>query len=206
MRRENGKASIEERISDSFRELVRKKDPDKITVREIADGAGVIRATFYNHFKDKADLLQYMIRTDIIEPVHGLMRSRMHREAVVLIFQTMKQDEAFFLRAAGMTKPVPFEEIAYICIYDLIYDHIKEAGVTKLDHPWLTVRMISDMYAHIISYIAMEWIHTGMQISPEEVGLVFEYIGTRPLWDILSAIERDPSVVSVLTESPKIRF
>ena len=29
MRRENGKASIEERISDSFRELVRKKDPDK---------------------------------------------------------------------------------------------------------------------------------------------------------------------------------
>ncbi|MBE5996700.1 MAG: TetR family transcriptional regulator [Lachnospiraceae bacterium] len=206
MRRETEKASIEEKISDSFRELVKKKDPDKITVREIADGAGVIRATFYNHFKDKADLLQYMIRTEIIEPVHGLMRSRMHREAVVLIFQSMKRDGDFYLRAAEMTKPVPFEEIAYICIYDLIYDHMKEAGVKKLDHPWLTVRMISNMYAHIISFIAIEWIRTGMQISPEEVGLVFEYIGTKPLWDILAAIERDPSVVNVLTENPRPRF
>ena len=62
MRSESLKENVEDKLADSFRELVRKKNPDKITVREIAEGAGVIRATFYNHFMDKADLMQYIIR------------------------------------------------------------------------------------------------------------------------------------------------
>ena len=206
MRSESLKENVEDKLADSFRELVRKKNPDKITVREIAEGAGVIRATFYNHFMDKADLMQYIIREDVIEPVKVLLVNRMYREAVVLIFRTMKQDEEFFRRAARTEKPVPFEEIAYSCIYDLIYDHLKKAGVTRIEHPWLTVRMISELYARIICYIAMEWIRTGMQVSPEEIGLLFEYIGTKPLWDILAAIERDPSVVNVLSEPLKTGF
>ena len=206
MQNDGTKRSVEQRLMDSFRKLMCEKDPDHITVQEIAEGAGVIRATFYNHFKDKADLLSDMIRTGVIGPVHGLFLAGMYREAVVLIFESMKADETFFLRAAKMEKPVPFREIAYECIFSLIYDHMTERGVRKIDHPWLTVRMISDLYAHIVSYIAMEWIRTGMSVPPEEVGLVFEYIGTKPLWDILAAIERDPSIVQVIAENPKVRI
>ena len=204
MKNDTGKIDVEEKLAESFRELVKQKNPDKITVREITDGAGVIRATFYNHFNDKADLLQYIIREKVIEPVRGLFRLGMYREAVVLIFQAMKDNEEFFMRAAVMTKPFTFEEIAYQCVHDLIYSHMKAAGVKRIEHPWLTTRMIADLYAHFVSYITMEWIGTNMKATPEEIGLVFEYIGTKPLWNILAAIEKDPGIVRVLSEPGNI--
>ena len=48
--------NTKEKLARSFKELATQKDVDKVTIGEIADHAGVMRATFYNHFKDKYNL------------------------------------------------------------------------------------------------------------------------------------------------------
>lgn len=45
-------------IIDSFKELASKKNVSDITVKEITDKCGLKRQTFYNHFKDKYDLIK----------------------------------------------------------------------------------------------------------------------------------------------------
>ena len=48
-------------LADSLKALVLKKPVEKITIKEITDKAGVIRPTFYNHFQDKYELLEWII-------------------------------------------------------------------------------------------------------------------------------------------------
>lgn len=52
-------------LSGALSELLCEKDPDSITVKEICDRAQTRKATFYNHFSDKNDLLAYIIRTQM---------------------------------------------------------------------------------------------------------------------------------------------
>ncbi len=48
-----------DRILSAFNQLASHRDFDAITVFQIAQKAGVSRATFYRHFKDKYDVMNY---------------------------------------------------------------------------------------------------------------------------------------------------
>ena len=52
-----GKNDVDILLAKSFKELAVHCPIEKITIKEITDGAGVIRPTFYNHFQDKYELL-----------------------------------------------------------------------------------------------------------------------------------------------------
>ncbi len=46
-------------ITDSFNVLSRKYQLDKITVNMIVETAGISKSTFYRHFFDKYDVMNY---------------------------------------------------------------------------------------------------------------------------------------------------
>ncbi|MDO4554078.1 MAG: TetR/AcrR family transcriptional regulator C-terminal domain-containing protein [Lachnospiraceae bacterium] len=46
-------------ITQTFINLCEKKSYEKITVKEIVEEAGISKQTFYNHFIDKYDLMEY---------------------------------------------------------------------------------------------------------------------------------------------------
>ena len=58
-----GRNAIDTLLAESLKELTIKQPIEKITIKEITDKAGVIRPTFYNHFQDKYELLEWIIRT-----------------------------------------------------------------------------------------------------------------------------------------------
>ena len=62
------KTNVDQMLAESFKNLALKMPIEKITIREITEGAGVIRPTFYNHFRDKYELLEWMIHTEILDP------------------------------------------------------------------------------------------------------------------------------------------
>ena len=48
-------------LADALRQLLSDRSLDKITVQNIADAANVSRKTFYYHFQDVYDLLEWML-------------------------------------------------------------------------------------------------------------------------------------------------
>ena len=62
-----GKNATDALLAESFKELALRRPIEKITVKEITDRAGVIRPTFYNHFQDKYELLEWIILTELLE-------------------------------------------------------------------------------------------------------------------------------------------
>ena len=162
------KKDVELALAESLKGLVERMPFEKITIKQITDGAGVIRVTFYNHFQDKYDLLGYIVRREILEPVRILLRNGMYREALILIFSNLRKDSAFYLRAYKIEGQNSFEEIT--------------------ENPWLTVETMARYYARSMNYVVMEWIRSGMSVAPEEVADIYEYIVSHSLWDTLDEL------------------
>ena len=68
----NTKTDIDRLLMDSFKKLVLKVPVENITIKEITDEAGVIRPTFYNHFQDKYEVIERIVKEEILMPVKPL--------------------------------------------------------------------------------------------------------------------------------------
>ena len=184
------KKDVEQALAESLKELVQRMPFEKITIKKITDGAGVIRVTFYNHFQDKYDLLGYIVQKEILEPVGILLKNDMYKEALTLIFTNLKKDSAFYEKAVRIEGQNSFEEITEECIYKLLLDLFSErsSGKPHAKHPWLTIDSLARYYARSMNYVVIYWIRSGMNIPPEEVANIYEYVVTRSLWDILEEL------------------
>ena len=65
-------------LQEALDSLMTEKSFTAITVQDIAERAGVNRATFYAHFRDKHDLLEYAIRASF----HHRLRARLPEQAL----------------------------------------------------------------------------------------------------------------------------
>ena len=108
-----GKRAIDTLLAESFKELAKKHPIEKITIKEITDLAGVIRPTFYNHFQDKYELLEWIITTDLLDPIEPLIQNGMISEGLVLLFTNIEKDSEFYSRAIKLEGQNSFGEIAY---------------------------------------------------------------------------------------------
>ena len=64
--REEEKQLIFDSLKDALLILMEYKDFSKITIQELVDKAGVARSTFYRHFRNKLDLVRYLITDTLI--------------------------------------------------------------------------------------------------------------------------------------------
>ena len=139
-----GKHEVDRLLADSLKELAVKRPVEKITIKEITDKAGVIRPTFYNHFQDKYELIEWIIRTDLLEPIQPLLGIGMISEAMVLLFTNMEKDKTFYTRLAKLEGPVTFHDIAQKCVGEVLYGIIKEQMTGKEPkHQWLTPEILA---------------------------------------------------------------
>ena len=74
---EDKKELTKDLLTASFRELVLQIPFEKITIKMITDGAGVIRPTFYKHFQDKYEVLEWILKTEIKDKIQVLIDNNM---------------------------------------------------------------------------------------------------------------------------------
>lgn len=173
-------------LAESFKDLVKQVPIDKITIKDITDRAGVIRVTFYNHFQDKYDLLEWIIRNEILAPIDILLGNKMIKEALIIIFNNVLKDKEFYRKVAKLDGQNSFEYIVNACIYDILYDFIKNtSGSRSSKHPWLTNEHLAMYYAQSMTFIVVNWIKTGMSATPEEMAITYEYLIDNSMIDIV---------------------
>ena len=88
-----GKNAIDILLAESLKELSKSRPLEKITIKDITDKASVIRPTFYNHFQDKFELVEWIISTELLAPMHPLIGANMFTEAMVLLFTNIEKDD-----------------------------------------------------------------------------------------------------------------
>ena len=185
-----GKNAVEVKLAASLKKLAVKTPFEKITIKQITDGAGVIRVTFYNHFQAKYDLLEWIVATEILDPVRILFTNKMFREAIVLIFSNMRKDREFYMHVVAMQGQNSFAEIVESAIRGLLLSLLGENRTKKnFAHKWMEPEYLARYYAQAMTYVVVNWIKSGMTVEPEEMATVYEYIASRSLWDIIEEMQ-----------------
>ena len=59
-------------LANSLKKILSKKEFNKVTINDIVDDCGVNRQTFYYHFKDIYDLLEWIYTNEVIEKIKNI--------------------------------------------------------------------------------------------------------------------------------------
>ena len=154
-------------IASALLELCETKSLEALTVKQILEKSGVSRQTFYNHFIDKNDLIQYVYKEKIIPDFHDNNMNISFYDSLVIAFENMKKYHHFMKQACLME--------GQNCLKDYIFNHCKEfdlKGHQELygDEPMPeSLRFATEYHATASSSMTLSWILSDMPVSCEEI-------------------------------------
>lgn len=96
--------STKEYLADSIVELMQNKSLKNITIKEIAANCHLTSTTFYNHFKDKYDLLSWIYHSRIGYYMDRINESYDWYHAAIDSLEYMKENRVFFQNALENAK------------------------------------------------------------------------------------------------------
>lgn len=181
------KNQVDVLLAESLKELAIKRPIEKITIKEITDKAGVIRPTFYNHFQDKFELLEWIITTELLMPIRPLIEAEMITEGMVFLFTNIEKDKAFYSRAVKIEGAVTFHEVAMKCVKQMLLEVIGDRMDNRdSGYQWLTKEIVATYFAQSMCFATEEWIYMGMTLSPREMAEAYSYIMTHSMTEIVN--------------------
>ena len=87
------------RLADAMKQCMAKMPIERITVRQIVELSGTTRQTFYRHFQDKYDLINWYFDKILIESFHQMGEGSTVYESLVKKFEYIRMEHLFFKAA-----------------------------------------------------------------------------------------------------------
>ena len=176
-------------IAQGFKDLMQKYPFEKITIKMISDEAGIIRPTFYNHFRDKYDLLEWIFYTEVISEARSLLDHGMQLEAVKFIFRCLISERTFYQKAFLLTGQNSFEDIIikYFTELFLYSMQLNEENDYPAHNSFITPDNVAGFYTIGIVTAIKNWMLNDRSVEPpmDELMDAFNYLLTHSLDDIL---------------------
>ena len=92
-------------LSMSLKKLLSKTTLDNITIQDITDDAEVSRKTFYYHFQDIYDLLDWTLQEDARHLLADKINLDNWEESIAALFVYMQENRLLVLNAFHSTEP-----------------------------------------------------------------------------------------------------
>lgn len=175
------KANMKDLLAQSLYILIKEKPFDKITIKQICDKTGVIRGTFYNHFMDKYEALEYLTRNLIYDDV---MSKEQVDEKFRALFVTVYQEKDFFIKGFQVEGQNSFESIL-VNVFTEMFMKTIDNGETFQYKKIIPIDFLTSYYANAIIYIIKYWIKNDFQQSPEDIYMISKMLLTNTLEEIL---------------------
>lgn len=159
--------NIKELLASALLDLCEKEKLESVTIQKLLSRTGVSRQTFYNHFRDKNDLIQYIYLTKIIPEYQDSEDMPDFYSSLLNAFRRMKQYHAFMKQACMMDDQN--------CLKEYIYDHCKSFDLAW--HQTLygnqqmpdSLRFATEYHAAASTSMTLSWILSDMPVSCEEM-------------------------------------
>ena len=154
-------------LRESLRKELDTKPFDKITVRDITEACGVSRMTFYYHFGDIYDLIEYIMRQTVYEIDSGNKDAALG-DKLVLLLQRMRKSKKTIMELRA-SRGWPSSEKAVYRIADEVIRNL--AGVTWDDSKFSDqeIQFAGTFMKYGIVGVIRDWIDDGMREEPAEV-------------------------------------
>lgn len=91
------KQTTKELLAESLKTLAQFKPVDKITIRELTQNCGLTSPTFYNHFRDKYDLMAWIYNQRVEASMENFGRGDSFEDVICKWMDIVLEDEIFYV-------------------------------------------------------------------------------------------------------------
>lgn len=160
-----------QRITDAFNRLIRKAEFESLTVNDIVREAGISRATFYRHFRDKYDVMNFnyfrLLNASIENPNVSTM------EDLFVLLLTAGASGFYDLRSL-------FNTTGTNSLHEYISSYSRDAAVNLYETGNVfaqgeRIRTLSDtekmqlaMFCHGAAFLFEEWVKGAVPLSASQ--------------------------------------
>ncbi len=155
-------------LEASLKNLLAKRPLDKITVTDITEDCGINRMTFYYHFKDIYDLVEWACIEDATRALAGRKTAGTWQQGFLKIFEEVRANKVFIMNVYRCVSREQVERYLTPLTDDLLMGVVNEyaAGMTVREED---KAFIARVYAYSFVGVLLDWVRDGMKVEPETI-------------------------------------
>ena len=154
------------RIAAAMKKCMERMPVEKVTVKEIVEECGTTRQTFYRHFLDKYDLINWYFDKILSESFKHMGTGETVYESLVRKFRFIEHERLFFDAAFRYDDQNSLRDHDYREIHafytNMIESRTKEPLSSELN-------FILEMYCRGSVYMTTRWVSGEIEYTPEEM-------------------------------------
>jgi len=155
-------------LASSLKKLLTEKPLDKITIVDIVEDCEVNRQTFYYHFKDIYDLVEWIYSSEAAIALDGMKTYDTWQQGFLQIFEYVLENRQFVINTYHSKNREHLERYLYSKTFDLLYDVIEEKAL-EIKVRESDKKFIANFYKYAFVGLVLEWIGVGMKSKPESI-------------------------------------
>lgn len=155
-------------LEQSLKNLLLKKPLTKITVGDITDDCGINRMTFYYHFKNIYDLVEWSCLEDAKRALDEKKTYDTWQQGLLQIFKAVQENKPFILNVYRCVHREQVEKYLQPLVDQLLLNVINEeaAGITVRDED---KQFIAQVYSYMFIGLMLDWIKDDMREDPQQI-------------------------------------
>lgn len=150
-------------LADAIKALMREKPLAKISITDIVERCGMNRQSFYYHFRDKYDLVNWIFYTELITELKR-SQSAGEWEELGLILDYLYANRRFYINALKVAGQNSFYEYFGEVIYQIL---LVAFSATFEDTEQSEFNAM--FYADALRACICRWLSAGARIEPQEL-------------------------------------
>ena len=155
-------------LERSLKNLLLKKPLSKITISDLTEDCGMNRMTFYYHFKDIYDLVEWTCLTDAKRALDEKKTYDTWQQGFLQILEAVQANKPFIMNVYHCVHREQVEMYLRPLVEDLILNVVNEEaeGLNVRDED---KTFIVQAYSYIFIGIMLDWIKEDMKEYPQEI-------------------------------------
>lgn len=155
-------------LEASLKNLLLKKPLSKITINDITEDCGISRMTFYYHFKDIYDLVEWSCLEDAKRALEGKKTYETWQQGILQIFEAVLENKPFIINVYRSVSREHVENYLFRLTYDLLIGVVNEksAGLIVREED---KEFIADFYKYAFVGVMLNWVKDDMKEDPHRI-------------------------------------
>lgn len=159
-------STTKESLGAALKQMLTVKPIDKITVKDLVEICGVNRQTFYYHFDDVYDLLEWVFEEDANRVLPSEVVYEHWRDDVMMFFKYLADNSVFALNIYNSNSRIYmlryFKRRLQRCIRSFAIIVSEGKNIDRTDFEFVV-----EFYANGIVGLISQWLDLGMQLPKE---------------------------------------
>ncbi|MEG0255848.1 MAG: dihydroxyacetone kinase transcriptional activator DhaS [Vagococcus sp.] len=152
----NGSLITKKVIAYAFKDLLKHTDFQKISIKDIMSHADYRRQTFYDHFSDKYELLDWIYHQEMTETIDHFINYDYWKKIVSRILFYFEKNKLFYQKTLIINSDSSFDGILATHLQSFFKEILLESDTKKLTPN--QIKRNSSFYAHGLTGLIKEWL------------------------------------------------